>query len=127
MSASVCSGVGVMEAFGLDRNRRVIDRLDVDVAIVEQQVEIHLHLAASPTITGTMWLGFGMCGMPALSGRARAQANAVLVTGARRADLPRCWIEATAPAASAGGSAVVKMKPEAKERMKSQSAVDAAI
>ncbi len=31
---------------------------------------------------------------------------------------------ASAPAASAGGSAVVKMKPEAKERMKSQSAAD---
>ncbi len=34
-------------------------------------------------------------------------------------------MEASAPAASVGGSAVVKMKPEAKERMKSQSAARA--
>ena len=38
-----------------------------------------------------------------------------------------CRIEARAPAASAGGRAVVKMKPEAKERTKSQSAAEAAI
>jgi hypothetical protein len=34
----------------------------------------------------------------------------------------RCRIEAVAAAATAGGSAVVKMKPDAKERMKSHSA-----
>ena len=34
---------------------------------------------------------------------------------------------AHAPAAIAGGSAVVKINPEAKLRMKSQSAVDAAM
>ena len=36
----------------------------------------------------------------------------------------RWRIEAQAPAAMAGGSEVVKMKPLAKERMKSQSAAD---
>ena len=34
---------------------------------------------------------------------------------------------AAAPAATAGGSAVVKMKPEAKERTKSHSAAEAAM
>ena len=36
-------------------------------------------------------------------------------------------MEAAAPAATCGGSDVVKMKPEAKERTKSQSAAEAAM
>ena len=60
------------QALGLLRHRRIVDRLDIDAAIVEQQVGDPLALrAASPTSTGTMWLGLGMCGMPFLSSRLR--------------------------------------------------------
>ncbi|SEI18836.1 hypothetical protein SAMN05216228_104231 [Rhizobium tibeticum] len=38
-------------------------------------------------------------------------ADTILVTRTLEGLTFRCWIEATAPAASAGGSAVVKMKP----------------
>ena len=38
----------------------------------------------------------------------------------------RCRMLASAPAATAGGSEVVKMKPEAKLRMKSQIVAEAA-
>jgi hypothetical protein len=45
---------------------RVVDRLHVDAVLVEQPVGDPLALGpASPTITGTMWLSFIMCGMPA--------------------------------------------------------------
>ena len=44
-----------------------------------------------------------------------------------RAELTfRCRMLVSAPAATAGGSEVVKMKPEAKLRMKSQIVLDAA-
>ncbi len=75
--------------------------------------EIILHFTGSFTITGTMWLGFGRCGMPIWSSRRRSRATMARCC-IRSASEPLRWrIEAQAPAATAGGSEVVKMKPEA--------------
>ncbi len=80
------------------------------------------HLTGSPIITGMMWLSLAMCGMPARSSAARTLATCRRWRSRSMLDAFKCWIEAVAAAAIAGGSAVVKMKPEAKERMKSHSA-----
>ena len=63
-------------------------------------------------------------GMPAASSFRRSRATRSWCRS-RSAELAlRCWMLARAPAAMAGGSEVVKMKPEAKLRMKSQSGTD---
>ena len=73
-----------------------------------------------------MWLGFRRCGDAGLRRAARAAARRDPGARSRSAVLTfRCRMLASAPAASAGGSEVVKMKPEAKLRMKSQIARDA--
>ena len=75
---------------------------------------IHLHLTGSPTITGTMWLGFGMSGRPARAQARLHRARRAPGGAARSISLAFRWrIEASAPAATAGGSEVVKMKPGA--------------
>ena len=89
--------------------------------------EISLHFTGSFTITGTMWEGFGRCGIPSRSSRARRLATARR-WASRSASLSfRCRIETQAPAATAGGREVVKMKPEAKLRTKSHTASEAAM
>ena len=88
---------------------------------------ISLHCTGSHTITGTMWLGLSTCGMPARVETAHA-AHAILMALALVRRLAfRCVTAAQAPAATAGGSAVVKMKPRRKLRTKSHSAVGAVI
>ena len=84
-----------------------------------------MHSTGSQTITGTMWLSLGMVGMSAASSACRTFATRSWWR-ARSAPLVFRWrIEAAAPAATAGGSEVVKMKPEAKLRTKSHSFSDA--
>ena len=89
--------------------------------------EIILHLTGSFTITGTMWLGFGRCGMPRRSRRARSFAT-ISRWRWRSSWLSFRWATlARAPATIAGGRAVVKMKPEAKLRTKSISGAEPAM
>ncbi len=116
-------GRGDAQALGLARNGRVVDRLHINTVAIEQDIRNPFALAASPTMTGR-------CGWdcPYAEYRERREAaqlaHAVLIAGRSKGLAFRCWIEAIAPAASDGGSAVVKMKPEAKERMKSQTAAE---
>ena len=78
-------------------------------------------------MTGTMWLSDAMTGRPASDSR-RLQVSARSWCRSRSALLALRWRTlASAPAAIAGGSAVVKMKPAAKLRTKSMSAAEAAI
>ncbi len=84
-------------------------------------------MTGSPTITGTMWLGFALCGMPSASSRARSRATARFCAARSMPLAFRCRTAASAPAATAGGSAVVKMKPLAKLRTKSHIAADPAM
>jgi hypothetical protein len=81
------------------------------------------HFTGSFTITGMMWLGLSQM-RDALGVEPGAQPGhlAALHVALDQLDSFRCRIEAVAAAATAGGSAVVKMKPLAKLRMKSHSA-----
>ena len=66
--------------------------------------------------------------MPASSSRRRNGGDdAPDAPCVRQGSILRWRMLANAPAATAGGSEVVKMKPEAKLRMKSQSVADAAM
>ena len=78
-------------------------------------------------MTGTIWLGLSQCGIPAASSRRAQQRDAVLMRGAFGGLSFRCRMLASAPAATAGGSAVVKMKPDAKLRTKSHNAAEPAM
>ena len=88
---------------------------------------IRLQRTGQRTITGTMWLVLRRCGMPAASSRRRTWTTRSCCAS-RSAELALRWrMLAQAPAASAGGRAVVKMKPEAKLRTKSHKAAEAAM
>jgi len=74
------------------------------------------HSTGSPTMTGTIWLGLSRCGIPAASSPRRTSLT-FACNRRRSAELFFRWrMLAWAAAATAGGSAVVKMKPEAKLR-----------
>ncbi len=60
------------QTLGLARYRRVVDRLDINIRVIEQQIGDPLALGRIPTMTGTMWLGFIMCGIPRASSEARS-------------------------------------------------------
>ena len=65
--------------------------------------------------------------MPSASSRARSLATISRWRRRSTSLVLRCRMLARAPAAMAGGSAVVKMKPEAKLRTKSISAAEPAM
>ncbi len=72
-----------------------------------------LQCTGSPTITGTMWLGLSITGRRA-SAISPFTVRTRSFSRARSISLRfRCRIEASAPAAIAGASEVVKMKPGA--------------
>ena len=72
-------GVGVQrrgrdaQALGAARHGRVVDRLRRRCRSCSSRMSlIRLQRTGSPTITGTMWLAFGRCGMPSRVEPARA-------------------------------------------------------
>ena len=78
-----------------------------------------LQRAASPTDTGTMWVGDGITGRPAAA-RRRFSVAARSWWRTRSSGWALTWRTlARAAAAMAGGNEVVKMKPVPQERMKS--------
>lgn len=86
---------------------------------------MRLNTTGSPTITGTMWEGLRRWHTPMASRPARTRP--IWRRWRSRSTEVRSRWPVLAVAAAAGGSAVVKMKPEAKLRTKSHSASDAVI
>src|SRR6185369_6658980 len=86
-----------------------------------------LHFSGSPTITGTIWVGESITGRPAAVSTALTRAARSWWRSRSQVDVLRCLIAATVAAHTAGGSAVVKMKPGAYDRTASQIAALAAI
>jgi len=85
------------------------------------------HSLASPIMTGTMWLGASITGSPPATSLRRSVA-ARSWWRVRSTALSLRWRTlASAPAAIAGGRAVVKMKPGAWLRTASTSASEAAM
>jgi hypothetical protein len=70
-----------------------------------------------------MWIGLVMWGSPAASNRRRTEATTARRCWRSLAPAFRCRILASAAAATDGGSALMKMKPDEKLRTKSHSAV----
>ena len=116
MWASVWSGAGRdAQALGAARHGRVVDRLDVDAVLLEQQVGRRL---AGLGVADHHRHDVGLaCRAPAGRRSARAALTcgdlALLRARARPREALRWRTEAVAAAATAGGSAVVKMKPGA--------------
>ncbi len=94
---------------------------------VRSMSETILQWTGSPTSTGTIWLTDGITGRPAAAMRRfRLAARSWWVRRTSSWAL-RYLIEASAPADRAGGSEVVKMKPDAWERMASTRSASAAM
>ena len=72
-----------------------------------------LHFSGSPTNSGTMCVSLAITGNPAACSTAFVRAARSWWRWRSQSDSFRCRIAATMPAQTAGGSAVVKMKPGA--------------
>ena len=86
---------GDPQPLGAARDRRIVDRLDIDAVFVEQTVADLLAQHGIATITGTIWLALSQCGMPAASSRRRSLATRS-AAASRSAELAfRCRMLAT--------------------------------
>ena len=53
---------GDAQPLGAARHGRVVDRLDIDAVLLSRRSEAALQASASPTITGTIWVGVSSSG-----------------------------------------------------------------
>ena len=108
------------QPLGAARHGGIVDRLDIDAVLASAARRSPiLHSAASPTSTGTIWLAAVHHRQARLAQHRSSGARRVPAALALDVALFQCRMEASAPAAIAGASEVVKMKPGAKERMQS--------